>query len=51
MKIKCYKVTKCRECPECDYIEYKGLSCKMMDIKIDDIDKIADWCPLEDYSK
>lgn len=51
MKIKIYKITRCGDCPECDYIEYKGMSCKMMHMKVVDLNKIPDWCPLEDYKQ
>lgn len=46
--VKYYKVTRCSECPEYDYVEHKGWTCKMMELPVEDKNKIPDWCPLED---
>jgi hypothetical protein len=49
--MKYYKITKCSECPACEYVEYKGWSCNMMQMPLDDMNEIPDWCPLEDVNQ
>ena len=41
-------IDRCADCPEMGYIEYLGVACKYMEMSLDDVRLIPDWCPLKD---